>query len=265
VSLLSFDAIRIGLSPHRVELARVSRGLGAGKVLEEIVRECEPVSGQPNWAAALDTLDVLLAQMPKKRAPVSVVLSNHFVRYVVLPWQEDLSAADEITAAAAQRFTHLFGESVRGWDVRTAQTDYGQPGIACAIDGELLISLGDRINRGGLRLVSVQPLLLSAFNALRSKLDPSGALVVVESGRICLSVFREGQWQFVTSRRSTVWDPLQAIDRELAVLAGDLAPHRLDLLDLAAFGRWPSRADRPTQVHALPADRRCSLALCGSV
>lgn len=265
MSLLSFDEIHIGLSPHRVELARVNRGLRARTVVEELVRDCEPATGQPNWTTALDTLDVMLAKLPKKRASVSVVLSNHFARYAILPWQEDLTATDEIVAAAAQRFTHLFGESVRGWEVRTAQNDFGQPGMACAIDSELLTNLGARINHGGLGLVSVQPLLLSAFNALRSKLDPSGALVVVESGRICLGVFKDGQWQLVTSRRSTIWDPVQTIDRELALLTGDLAPRQLDLLDLASFGSWPNRADRPTRIHAVPANRRCGLALCGSL
>ena len=81
MSLLSFDEIRIGLSPQRVELARVGRGLRARKVVEEVLRDCQPVAGQAPWSAALDTLEALLAELPARSASVSVTLSNHFVRY----------------------------------------------------------------------------------------------------------------------------------------------------------------------------------------
>lgn len=265
MSLLWSDQIRIGLSPRRVELARISRGFRTRTVAGESVRDCQPQAGQEAWAAALDTLDVLLAELPPGRAQVSVVLSNHFVRYVVLPWEPELGKAAEIAIAAVQRFTHMFGEVARAWDVRYAQGEYGQPGIACAIDAELLTNLDERINRGSLRLVSVQPLLMNAFNALRDELDPGGALAVVEPGRVCLGVFRDGQWQSVVSRRSGAGDPVRLIARELAVAAPDLPPIRLDLLDFGTGCQWSPGDALPAHVHALPAGQECQLALYGSV
>ena len=89
------------------------------------------------------------------------------VRYRVVPWREALSSPSERQAFAAHCFQEAYGDGARGWNVRQHTTRYGRATLASAIDGALLDRLEALALARRLRLVSVQPSLMHAFNVRR--------------------------------------------------------------------------------------------------
>ena len=131
------------------------------------------------------------------RRPVTVVLSSHLVRYVLLPWSDALHSEDEWSAFAQHAFKTTYGAIAEGWHCRVSPARRGDSRIASAIDAEVLESL--RSVRG---VASVQPYLMSAFNARRRSLQgKNGWLVVQEQGRTVVALLRDGHWRLVRTRR----------------------------------------------------------------
>jgi len=182
--------------------------------LPEEIGEAEP------WRGALGRLK---AMAWPKRLDVSVVLSNHFVRYAVVP---DGSAAsgDEELALARFHFVKIHGERAKSWEVRISQ------GLACAIDAALLRGLRECFPKGGkARLASVQPRLMAAFNDARRRIPGEGAwLVLAEAERVCLARLGAQRWASVHNAREADWE--QALERERSRASGETLPSRVLVL-----------------------------------
>jgi hypothetical protein len=261
------DRLQIGLAPRRVEIARLRRGLRAATVESENERDFEPATeaGQSPWSAALAALETLLAEQPAGRAEVRVVVSNHFAHYLVLPWEAALTDPAEVAAAAEQQYERVYGEVAQGWDIRVCQPAWGEPGIGCAIDRGLVAGIREKVGAaagGALRLVSIEPLLMVAFNALRERIDGDGALVVAEDACACIATFRAKRWHKVLSRHGRSLVLPRVIGQELALATADAAPSRVDLVDVGADCNWTPEGEIPLQRHDQPA-RLCTLALAG--
>ena len=130
------------------------------------------------------------------KSRLTVVLSNHLVRYAVLPWSPELTSSQEWLAFARHTFASVYGSLAAGWEIRLATSRRGAARIATAVDGALLSSL-----RALPGLVSVQPYLMSAFNVDRHRVGDSAWLVLHESGRITLALITENEWRLVRSRQ----------------------------------------------------------------
>lgn len=267
MSLLWLDRLQIGLTPRRVEIARLRRGLRTASVESESERDFEPVAepGQAPWSAALAALEALLAEQPAGRAEVRIVLSNHFAHYLVFPWEAALTDPVEVAAAAEQQYERVYGEVAQTWDIRVSQPAWGEPGIACAIDRGLVAGIREKVGAaagGALRLTSIEPLLMVVFNALRDRLDGDGALVVAEDACACIASFRAQRWHKVMSRHGRSLNLARVIGQELALATADQAPSRLDLVDVGADCLWTPDDGIPLTRHEQPA-RLCTLALAG--
>ena len=91
---------------------------------------CVPTQFWPEAQNDPDTQDSMAASM-SRRADVSVTLSNHFVRYVVLPWSDVVS--DEDWQALAQHQFHIvYGDAAVEWVTTVAWQGPDQPVLACA-------------------------------------------------------------------------------------------------------------------------------------
>lgn len=86
---------------------------------------------------------------------LDVVLSEHFVRYAVLPWSPDLGSEAEWKAFADHTFASTYGSASAGWIVRMCPTGRRGPRIACGMDAKILATL-TRANR----VRSVTPALM---------------------------------------------------------------------------------------------------------
>jgi hypothetical protein len=239
VSLLWRDTARISLAPHRVALARISGGL-RNRVADRKVMAMGATdeTGQPrsNWAGAVNTLREALTEMnvagrSGARADATLVLSNHFVRYLIMPWSAQLVKPAEELIYAQMRFQEIFGDAAGDWAVSLSPAPAGAPRIAAAVDRELIGELRMALSGSKLNLVSVQPALMSQFNAWRREIGDDAWLVLAERGRVLIAWISAGQWRSVRARPiSGEAVPLaQWIEQEKLLLEADAAPTRVCL------------------------------------
>jgi hypothetical protein len=146
---------------------------------------------------------------------LAVVLSNHFVRYAVLPWSAALGSDQKWLAYAQHTFASTYGSAAAGWQIRVCGTGRRQPRIATAVDAALIESLS-----GNPRVVSIEPYLIASFNA-RSRAfgNRTAWFVLQEPGRLTLSLFENGAWKLIRARQANgTWRDSLAdlLDREQA-------------------------------------------------
>lgn len=165
--------------------------------------------------AALPELARQLAAL-RRRTDVTVVLANHYVRYVVVPGDGGAATPDEEVALARFQFARIHGDRARSWEVRVSD------GLACAIDAALLRDIRAAFT-GKARLVSVQPQLMHAYNAARRRIPREGAwLVLAGRQRTCLARLAAKGWAWVHNGPAADADEL--ILRERSRLSGEALP-----------------------------------------
>jgi hypothetical protein len=257
----SLDRIRIGLAPNRVDLARLRIGRGTRPVAETSVT-CERRPGEAPWQAALDALEHALPDFAPGGGSATVVLSNAFVRYLVVPWQPEISGVRELDELASLRFSRTFGEAAAGWTIRCSAGGYGEPTLACALDTALVEALTGKLRACKLRLVSLQPLLMAAYNDVRRQLAPTHVFATVEVDRLCVSIMGQGHWRHVVSRRGSA-DPAEVIEQELSALGSEAPPAEIDVLLVGDGVAWPEDIACAARLLGRPEERGVSLALRG--
>ena len=152
------------------------------------------------WTVALDTLDRLLAEHSVARAELTVVISGHFSRYCLVPWSEQISSPAELLGFAHLCFEDLYGAPTQPWSLVLSAEPAGYDRIATALPQDLLERLRALVRARGLRLRSVQPYLMVAFNHFDKSLEAGDFLfVVAEPVRSVLLLAREGRWTSVRS------------------------------------------------------------------
>ncbi len=158
-----------------------------------------------NWNGALEALQEMLANPNLRRGrfggfDTSVVLSNHYARYLVMPWSPELVTPPEEAEFARMRFAEVFGEVANGWKISMAPAPAGAGRVAAAVDRELLDKLSQTMSGSPLRLRSVQPALMSQFNAWRRQIGDDAWLVLAERGRVLIGLIQGGEWRSVRVR-----------------------------------------------------------------
>jgi hypothetical protein len=184
------------LFPERllVRLAPAEIGLGAKRIA------CDPDFGTEPWHGALEALKGI--SLPRARA--TVVLSNHFVRYALVPWSGALATPVEEEAYLRHHFAKIHGERAKAWLFRASEGRRGEPRLASAVDAELMAAIRAAFPKGGAaRLVSVQPALMHVFNGARAAVPhPAGAwLVVAEADRACVALHADGAFRAVQNAK----------------------------------------------------------------
>lgn len=219
MSPLSRSRVLISLEPaavHAVQLAGAVRRRATARHFAAV----EPHGGKP-WEAAANALQANLGAW-KLQGAATVVLSSAFVRYAVVPHAENLSEEAERHALARAHFERIHGERAQGWQVRIA----GCVGIA--VDAELVESLRASVSGAGLRLASIQPYLMSAFNRARGRVPERGAwIALAEAERVCVALLDGTRWVGVSVLRESL--PRLAVEREQARMA---ATRELAVLEL---------------------------------
>jgi hypothetical protein len=181
----------------------------------------EDLGAAEPWRGALEALGREVAAL-RKRVDVSVVLSNHFARYALLPAQDAASAEEELALARFQ-FVKIHGDRAKAWEVRVSP-GHGGAALACAIDSALLQGLKSCFPRTAkARLVSVQPALMAAYNGARRRIPREGAwLVLAERERTCIARLGAKGWASVHNARETDVDGL--LERERNRASGEPLP-----------------------------------------
>lgn len=223
------ETIRLGIGPdalclHRRGAPELSLPLGE------------------DWAASLAGLPAL-----PRRARLRVCVADRHVRYLRLVWPPGLRA-EERAAFVSHRFQAVFGAGP--WAVLADRDAICLPSLGAALPAGLLDAVKAFAAERRLRLTGCEPAFPQAYNALRARIGGDGALARLESGRVTLGLWQDGQWRAVRSQPVAQADGAAAaacLATLLATLPAGEAPSD-PVLYLA--GGDPALAD-------LPAGWRC--------
>ncbi len=204
MSPLSRNSLTIILSPGCAALQSTEKKLtlrGMAHTLLDRAVAHSASEGEMLWMGALEALGSVLPRFAMRGMHASVILSNHFVQYILVPWCDDLSDDDEI-AHAQHCFRELYGDIADGWEVRVSPNSIGAPALASAVDGRLLGELRGMLVGAGLSVKSIRPHLMAAFNCCRDSLQGRNAwFALLEPGNLCLATLQGGQLSWLRKVR----------------------------------------------------------------
>lgn len=215
MSLLLSDELRIVLTPDHVLLARIRRSIGWNglrrRVLAKETIPCASGDALGNvtpWAGALQVLEAALAKQAGRKlfargkTFATVILSNHFMRYALLPWSDVPGDEAEELAYARHAFRQIYGDAAETWELRLSPGKAGLPQLACAVDSHLPDALRTMFGRSRIALESIQPHLMAAYNTCETILRERTAwFALVEPGSLCLALSHQGRLQSVRTMR----------------------------------------------------------------
>jgi hypothetical protein len=200
--------LRIVITHDRIEAFEYSRrGRLAGPVqcLQHTVHSMDDYSdphAESPPAHLWETLRQVLTTYAGQRWHVVVVLSNRYVRWLALPWQ------DQIRSQADQQayFTHglqlAFGPEAQPWQLRSQCPGYGKPYLINAMAEECVTQLHRVFDAAKLPIGQLLPAWqLSANQSLawmrKEGLEAAGWVVCRESTNLTLACLQHGAWQHI--------------------------------------------------------------------
>ncbi len=208
------ERLLISLAPGELSWVRLSGGLRGLMQPHAGAKRTVPVDagfGARTWDGAIHALRTEAAQWQNDNVAVRIVLSNHFVRYALVPSSDGVSAGEEELALARFHFAKVHGDASRDWNIRLSPASGRRTArLACAVDNALVTALQQCFPRDRRpRLSSVQPLLMSVFNHAGSRAIPAkGAwLIMAEADRACVALHSGKTWQAVQNLKGQFADP----------------------------------------------------------
>lgn len=216
MSRLLGDRFTAVVGPDRVVLARRA----GWRRPPELHAQAECAA--PTAKAAVTALAELLARPEIGRGDLTIVLSNHFVQYVLLPWRPEVARPSELAAYAGILFDETFGNEPGGREILVGRERAGSARIAAGIETTLLHGLRNAVAVSKLKLASVQPYLCAAFDRVRGSVPRRDFMfVLAEPARSCVMVASGGRWRSLrsTATRAQPHELAHLIERE-AQLAG---------------------------------------------
>jgi hypothetical protein len=271
------DELRVVMYRDRIQLVRVGRKLTLrgrqSRILEKTNYPFLAVDGS-NADGALRALESALSALASKPAFASVILSNHFMNYAMVELNHSLNGEVEELAYAKHCFTQLYGAGAESWEIRLSGNS-GPRQLASALDAMFLQNLRAVFARAGIRLGSVQPYLMAAFNNSLSELQNQDAwFVLVEDDYLCIGMVRQGSLGGVrTMNVSGDWTVKlnEILERESYLSDVEIVSDKVFLwapeymkADLPKSDRWKIQKVKPEirPAFAPDFDERFALALC---
>ena len=190
---LRTDRIELDLGADKVQLVRRAARGGT-------LQRAQPVA-DGTWQSACAALTHAMQELGWRNARMRVRVSNHFVRYALIPGADKLRNHSERLAAARHQLRTMYGDRADGWLVVPAAIT-GDFRLAAAVDTGLIEALGAAAMDANLQLQRVEPLLAYVYNEARRSIDLTPTwLVVAEPGRVCVAYFENKQWRLVRNER----------------------------------------------------------------
>lgn len=210
VKSLFKNELWVFIQPQRLVFMRIARPFGRG-LKQHIV--CKQVIDLPkniamrslenqDWQILTNQLKNILSDSKWQNTMPTVMVSNHFARYTVIPWNSELILDVEREAYMQHCFTLAYGESAKAWDLRMSEPDFGKSAVASAINIGLLQALQGVFSEVNMPLNAVYPQLMLAINqTLNSIRKQSNAysfwLIAIQNERVCLTLMIDGDWRLV--------------------------------------------------------------------
>ena len=197
MSLLSRDELRVVVSRDQIQMVRMTSDLTpTGWAFSLVDKKNITFESDPEapWSNAMNQLDVAIATVEKKPETTSVVVANHFFRYAIVKGDSSLKSEVEQVAFVKHRFGQLYGESANTWEVRLDQEYPGAPFIASALERGLLENIREIFASAKIKLNSVQPSLMKAYNMAQVVTDDKSAwFVLYEQGNLAIAWLENGR------------------------------------------------------------------------
>ena len=194
------DEIGIHLAPRRVCMVRLRKGVRP-TVAGEHEQQVE-AHDAADWAASLSVVDSLLGEPQWRGAALRVVLGDTWARYAIVPWAAELGSADERLGHARQLLAGSYGEAVSTWEVQVSDAPPQAARIACTMPADLLEAVRAMCVKHRMKLLSLQPQLVAAYENWRHQLPPAGAwFVTVGEGTLAAARVGARAWDRVYSVR----------------------------------------------------------------
>jgi len=215
------DQIQVFLAPERIDFVRSSRGFKPVQAAKITVL-CKHIQGTPIWESSLRQLEQIL--IDAAGTELAITLSNHFIRYITLPPQLEITTPDEVKSYATFRMREVYAERVDSWILSVSAWNPTSGAICAAIPRDLMTRLEKMAVRYQFKLKEIEPYLASVYDRWQKLLDGNKIyFAVVETGRICIAVLTNGIWHSIRNQRilhSTADELLAALDQE-AILSGN--------------------------------------------
>jgi hypothetical protein len=199
VSLLSRKLSRIYYAPSGIAGLTTSKFFDRSVPLAFSIDRAD--ESATSWQKGLTCLGQAVSTLGA--GPVQIILSNHYLRYQLFPWQADLHTAEEELHYARFAVSKTYGTQVDGWEVTLSDGLPGSARVVAAYDAGLLTALSAAVEDAGGRLVSVRPCMFDALNLWVREIDACalGWFVVYESGLLTLAFIESGQFKWIRNRR----------------------------------------------------------------
>ncbi|MDD2700764.1 MAG: hypothetical protein PHH36_05940 [Sideroxydans sp.] len=279
MSLSLREELRVVLAPEQLLLVGIGRewtrrGL-IRRVRQKRVISCEP-GGDARWSGALGALQTELPALAGNTAAATVILSNHFMHYALVPWSGALMNAEEERVVARHFFRQLYGPAADSWQLRLSAGSFGKTRLASAVEDELLLSLRRVFAEADIPLRSIQPSLMAACNTCHDKLQDRNAwLVLYENGSLCIALLQHGDWCSVrTLRADTDWQHMLPLllEREAYLIEQEVQTNEVllwapgfDHASLPQSTRWKFDALQPALKAGIEPDyEQCFAVAMGS-
>jgi len=243
-SVMAKDELRILIQPHQLILARYRRGSqlavarkivsielqDAGTEADGIAKKADQQSYR--WATMAASLRHALTDRQWLGCVPTIVLSNHFARYLVIGWNADLANDEEQQAYLRHCFSMAYGDVVQSWDLRMSSAGYAKPALASGIPAALLHAVETEIAHAGMKAETIYPQLMLSFNEIASHLSnnrlspgriPSSLWMgSVEQGRLCIGLIENTLWRSVKSvaAGNDIPRQIQTVIQRESILAG---------------------------------------------
>ncbi len=160
----------------------------SGRHSQEIIKiEVPPFESEGHWRFALQALQSFFANMAPSTRCLDAVFSDQYFQFVLIPWSDQIMRPAERENFARIQLEMVYGAAARD-TVKIANSGYGEPALACAIDGKILHELHDFAESNHVRLDSAVPHFMLVFNRWRHLLIGDCVLLSSEADH-CILLF----------------------------------------------------------------------------
>lgn len=175
-----------------------STGVHAGRSADAV--HTQPADRQ---AIALLRGSVTVHAALNAGAPLSITLSARWCQMLLAPWSDALLAEPGASQFLRTQLAAIYGDAATAWTVRSDDTPYGQPRLACGIATELLDALHALAAEHGTRCTTIEPLASAVCQSLAGKPQ---AFAIIEQGRMTLAALTGRRITAIQSQPcSAVW------------------------------------------------------------